>query len=60
MHFMVICPLGPCSMIYYVMKVDIKVISIKSVISSTGSGNRLVGGVCQGFNLPPPNGLKMM
>lgn len=58
MHFMVICPLGQCSIIYYVMKVDIKVISIKSVISS--SGNRLVGGVCQGFNLPPPNGLKMM
>lgn len=24
------------------------------------SGNRLVGGVGQGFNLPPPNGLKMM
>lgn len=58
MHFKVFCPLGQCSMIYYVMKVDIKVISIQSVISR--SGNRLVGGVCQDFNLPPPNGLKIM
>lgn len=58
MHFMVICRAMFYDLLCYEGRSQGDFYKVSDI--QYCSGNRLVGGVCQGFNLPPPNGLKMM